>query len=100
MKEKTQAADPASSRGVARSGADSETREMNGSTADPPYVPPHEAAAQIQDGRADHRPIPLLPANAGGADTASVEDQSEPADRASMYERRPAPEYDRFKRHE
>lgn len=65
---------------------------------DPPYVPSHEAAAEIQDEHETERPIPLLPANAAGSDHASVDDQSEPADKASMYERRPAPEHDLLRR--
>lgn len=60
----------------------------------PPHVSDNADGEPIQGEHSDAE-IPTLPANATGRDKLSVEDQAQPIDDESMYDRRPSEDKDR-----
>lgn len=63
--------------------------DARSSSEHPPHVARHEKDAPIQDGLPSPEPVPTTPANASGSDEATTEEQAEPIDEESMYDRRP-----------
>lgn len=66
-----------------------EVGDADGSSKHPPHVARHELGAPIQEESESPTAVPVLPANAGGRDSATADEQDEPVDPESMYDRRP-----------
>jgi hypothetical protein len=65
------------------------------SSRNPPHVTANDEDAEVQDELPSPDPVPLLPANAAGSDASPTQEQSQPIDEASMYDRRPEQDKDR-----
>ena len=79
-------------------GPDGEGRREVGSAAGsqrhPPHVTPNDEGAPVQQSNESPDEVPVLPANAGGRDIISSEEQRQPIDDESMYDRRPSQDKD------
>jgi hypothetical protein len=83
MSEVKQAGDPAERGSREMPDTASSQREV-------PHVTENDKSAETSGRQAaDHSGAPALPANASGVDEVDVNEQSQPIDPASMYDRRP-----------
>jgi hypothetical protein len=60
-----------------------------GSRRHPPYVPEHDEDEPLQQEHPSPDDVPVLPANAGGKDKFTPDEQREEIDEESMYDGRP-----------
>ncbi|MEX2584502.1 MAG: hypothetical protein WD766_14635, partial [Gemmatimonadota bacterium] len=58
----------------------------------PPHVTENDEDAPVQDSTTAPDEVPVLPANASGTDSVDVDEQNQPIDDESMYDRRPEEE--------
>ena len=76
-----------------------EDREEVGNRASsrkhPPHVLENAEDEPIQREMPSPQAAPVLPANASGTDRVSTDEQAQPIDEASMYDRRPEEDKDR-----
>ena len=61
----------------------------------PPHTPANASDDSIQAESDSDEEIPVLPANASGKDRVSTNEQAQPIDEGSMYDRRPAEDKNR-----
>jgi hypothetical protein len=66
-----------------------EVGDARSSARDRPHVTENEDGAPVQESRSGRGDAPVLPANASGQDAVPVDQQDEPIDDESMYDRRP-----------
>ncbi len=59
------------------------------SRRNPPHVTENDEDAPVQQETSAPNDVPVLPANASGRDTVGEDEQDEPIDDESMYDRRP-----------
>lgn len=77
--------------GTGPTGTRSEVGNSATSQAHPPHVTENDENAPVQrEGIEAPNEAPALPANASGTDAVSADEQMQPIEPTSMYERRPA----------
>jgi hypothetical protein len=70
-------------------GGRKEVGDSESSRRDPPHVDENTEDAPLQEEHPSPKKVPGLPATAHGEDKASTEEQNQPIDDESMYDRRP-----------
>jgi hypothetical protein len=75
-------------------GSRKEIGDSASSRRDPPHVDENMEDAPLQEEHPSPEDVPTLPATAHGIDKQSTEEQAQPIDEESMYDRRPEEDKD------